>query len=378
MHALQLPRLAPLLCVRPSARGACSTSSSSLLSLSSSWSPPRSTAAPLRRLISTPRRTAMYTTRAARTTTTASAASDAYNARLNADWQRHFDELRAYASSHGGSPDVPTKSNDPALKQLGTWVRTQRNKHNNGELRQDRVDALNTVDFDWDPLSKQWIRIYERLKTYAAAHGGSAEVARNDDESLAQWLVDQRRHARENKLCPERMAMLQALGVTPDKMAAAHARSRVQSNEAAWRAMLEQLRTFVSEHGHADVPFAHVQDGKKLGAWMFRQRQHTLSPEHAAQLASLGFHFDGQHRGGKNPAILDAAWNERVEELAAYKEATGSVLVPCSTNVGGKRMHNSLGSWLCDQRSAWRVGELSPERVAKLQALGVTPDRLRL
>jgi hypothetical protein len=271
-EALQLPRLAPLLCVRPSAR-ACS---SSRLSLSSSSPPPRSASSTLHRLIiSTPRRTPMHAARAARTTTTtASAAGDAYRARLDAEWSGRLDELRCYAATHGGSTDVPTKSNDPALKKLGIWVRTQRSMHNNGELlRQDRVDALNGIGFDWDPLGSQWLRMFARLANYSAAHdGGSAEVARNDDEGLAQWLTENRRYMRNGTLTPERMAALQALGVTPDKMAAAHARSRVQSNEAAWRANFELLRAFVSAHGHADadVPFAHVQDGKKLGNWASR------------------------------------------------------------------------------------------------------------
>jgi hypothetical protein len=39
------------------------------------------------------------------------------------------------------------------------------------------------------------------------------------------------------------------------------------------------------------------------------------------------------------------------------------------------KVYNPLGKWLFDQRKRWKAGDLEPERVAKLEALGVRKEK---
>jgi hypothetical protein len=275
------------------------------------------------------------------------------------------------------------RAGDSAVKGLAVWVRTQRNPHRCND--KSRVEALNALGFEWAPLQRDWLHMYAQLVAYADAHGGSTEVSQHDEvhEALAQWLIEQRMHWREGKLAsrPERIAKLAALGVTPDKVAPEHTQSSAQRNEATWRAWFELLREFADAHGGStDVPFAHVHEsGKRLGEWVANQRAYhhkagKLSTERTAQLASLGFHSSAPQSGMRPAAAWNDAWNERCEQLAAYAAANGgSVAVPTTI----RRIRNTLGEWLSTQRALWREGKLAPERVAKLEALGVKPDLLR-
>ena len=62
---------------------------------------------------------------------------------------------------------------------------------------------------------------------------------------------------------------------------------------------------------------------------------------------------------------LDAAWDERFEELTAYKEVHGDCNVPRAWPENPQ-----LGYWVAKQRTAYTKGNLSEEHVQRLNASG--------
>ena len=83
-----------------------------------------------------------------------------------------------------------------------------------------------------------------------------------------------------------------------------------------------------------------------------------LSPERVERLESL--------KGwGWNP--LESAWKEGFEQLERYAKENGTTRVSTShvTSNG-----YPLGKWLSRQRTAYKKGKLSAERVERLDSLG--------
>ncbi|KAK1859728.1 hypothetical protein I4F81_002322 [Pyropia yezoensis] len=125
------------------------------------------------------------------------------------------------------------------------------------------------------------------------------------------------------------------------------------TNEHLWELRYGQLVDWMAENDNsACVPIA----SGALGSWVAKQRQSRakgrLAPARVARLDAIGFVWD-------TPAN---DWNERFQELVAWKAATGHTRVPF--NVG------ALGWWVNSQRQASRKGKLRPSRVDRLNAIG--------
>jgi len=78
--------------------------------------------------------------------------------------------------------------------------------------------------------------------------------------------------------------------------------------------------------------------------------KNRLSTERVWKLNELGF-------------VWSTTWEERLDELARYKDEHGDCSVP-------SKSYGPLGHWVTSQRTARRKGKLSEERVKKLDDLG--------
>ncbi len=67
-----------------------------------------------------------------------------------------------------------------------------------------------------------------------------------------------------------------------------------------------------------------------------------------------------------------ANWEALFQALVAFKENQGHCGVPDEWSENPQ-----LGTWVSNQRRAFRKGKLSEERVARLEALGFEWDRIK-
>lgn len=108
---------------------------------------------------------------------------------------------------------------------------------------------------------------------------------------------------------------------------------------------------------------AHGSGNRVLGRWLNKQRSHKkaglLPPARVAQLEAVGVVWDA----------LAAQWDEQFASLERYKAITGHCEVP-----RGYSADPQLATWLRVQRRENRSGKLTPDRSAKLEALGVVWD----
>jgi hypothetical protein len=145
----------------------------------------------------------------------------------------------------------------------------------------------------------------------------------------------------------------------------------------AWNRKFSELEAFRNLHGDCLVP-ARWEENTALGMWVINQRRMRkagkLSPDRIARLDTLGFYWganalsEGRISSADPTRIVDysgASWSERFTQLAAYKEEFGHCLVPARWNESP-----ALGRWVVHQRRVRKAGKLSPDRIARLEALG--------
>lgn len=135
------------------------------------------------------------------------------------------------------------------------------------------------------------------------------------------------------------------------------------AQEAAWSRHMQDLRCFSSEHGHCHVPL-NYEKYPKLGLWVKEQRRHYtlmkqkksshMTVERCAELTTLGFCYDTH----------ESTWMERWRELAAFKEKTGSCVVPSN------HYNTKLATWVHHQRRQYK-------RYTAGHACHITSDRIR-
>lgn len=133
------------------------------------------------------------------------------------------------------------------------------------------------------------------------------------------------------------------------------------SNKATrWKSRLQDYLAFRKHHGHGNVP----QSDGRLGAWVNHQRSAgaeyvrqgystRLTDWQYAALQAIDFEW----------AIPRATWEDRYQELLAFRRETGHVRVPTKPMDGSMK---TLGRWVTKQRSDYRHGRLSAEQVERL------------
>ena len=203
--------------------------------------------------------------------------------------------------------------------------------------------------------------MYEVARDYYITHGNLA-VASNyvtpEGDRLGAWLIRQRR-VREGKLSgtldAERIRRLDAIGM-----------SWIDLAEERWNRNFAALCAYYEQHGDLDVPQTYVTaDGLHLGQFVKNMRFHKdtkyrkcLTPSRVIMLTEMGMIWDvGEYR-----------WQQGYKAAKAYYEEHGN-LTPSKryTTPDGFK----LGVWLAYQRKKYAEGDLSPERIEKLNAIGM-------
>ncbi len=261
-------------------------------------------------------------------------------------WDFRFGEMLAFKATEGHC-NVPQRE---PYKALGQWASDQRTRWHAGKLSPDRVKRLESLGFVWDLEAERWKANYEALVAFKRKEGHcNVPSAFPDEPALGHWLGNQRAFMSKGKLAADRIRLLEAVGITWNTV------------EAQWEEKFERLVAFKEREGHANVP-SHYPVDVELANWVGNQRSFKrrgrLTPERIARLEAIGFSWDPN----------DAYWDDRFRELSAFARSTGHCNVPVT-------FHNRpLALWVVGQRSAFKSGKLSQERITKLEALGFVWD----
>ncbi len=332
---------------------------------------------------------------------------------VEANWEEGFTHLCHFAEREGHA-GVPVEHSEDGYR-LGQWVNGQRNSYRAGKLAADRIARLESLsDWVWNPKSDSWEEGFKHLRHFVAREG-HARVPQGYLENgyrLGQWVISQRSRCQDQ----ERRARLEELPgwawdakeaqweeaydllcayaeregtarIPPDyvvgdirlgrwvikqrsrrKMSDSEHQTRLQqipgwvwdAYEAQWDEAYSLLCAYAEREGHALVPQKHVEAGFKLGGWVGVQRaaysKDQLSSDRIARLESLpGWEWEPRSN----------RWETGFASLQQFVMREGHARVP------RKHIENDyrLGEWLDSQRGFYRDKTITPDRIARLEAL---------
>jgi superfamily II DNA or RNA helicase len=269
---------------------------------------------------------------------------------LGAVWEQKFLELAAFKKIYGHC-DVPQKY--AGNKPLATWLAGQRQACRSNELAASRVMRLTALGVVWEPNASLWERRFGELSAFKAANGHCNVPQKfRENPELARWVRKQRQFRTDQRLDASRTSRLEELGFDWDPY-------RTQ-----WEQRFAELEAYQRSNGHCDVPYEN-DDQSKLGVWLALQRTANragqLSQDRAKRLENLGVNWEP----------VASVWDRRFAELADFKR-THRDREPSR----GQASEKALAEWIGSQRGRYHSGDLEPDRSARLEALGLSWDRL--
>lgn len=270
-------------------------------------------------------------------------------------WAGNLSLLRRYRRRHGVLAHSKAH-NDPDGATVAGILERCRRDHRTGTLPADRVTALEELGIDWDPAATTWNEMIAALSLYHAQYGDidvpSDLTAGTEKINIRAWLTGQRHAHNAGRLPRHRVEQLDELGMRWEKNA---------NRNDLWWASFAAARRFRDRHGNLDVPSCGNDVDKEtrvLHKWLQRQRtsreKKTLAADRIAALDDLGMQWDKPH-------AFDRRWQEMFDKAGAHHAEHGNLEQPTA----------EVADWLGYQRWRHNEGELEPDRVAKLNTLGM-------
>lgn len=131
------------------------------------------------------------------------------------------------------------------------------------------------------------------------------------------------------------------------------------AHDQKWDQNFEILKTMKAQTGN----FNFIRDNPALHGWVqymkAAYKRGKLAPERVEALDQIGFTWTTEK--------LQIRWDQRLEQLRAYKELHGHCNVPSTA----KGDYAGLGQWLASTRMKKRKGHLSASKTQDLEDIGV-------
>ena len=169
----------------------------------------------------------------------------AWNA-VSAKWERGYAEAAVYYEQYADL-EVPTKYITESGLKLGAWISYQKDAYQKGLLSTEQIRRLEQIGMNWGERNyRRWMEQYHAAERYYHEHGNldvPTGYVTEEGLQLGRWMATLRHVRRENsdvrtKLTPERIAMLDAIGMLWEKSTAKVKTGRL-SREEQWEARLE-------------------------------------------------------------------------------------------------------------------------------------------
>ena len=201
--------------------------------------------------------------------------------------------------------------------------------------------------------SENWFEWFGRVEKAVEEFGSSFLTTNYVDEegySLGSWVARQRTAYNHEGLSQEKASLLESMsGWAWD------------AKEAWWEEGFAAFSDFYKTNGHVNVPQQHITPaGFTLGTWLSNRKQEHRDGRLAQHKIRILQEFEGYSPLPKNH------WEEGyVHVLEAVDESgTADLVVDYSCAHGIQ-----VGSWISNQRAAYRRGKLTREQIAKLESL---------
>lgn len=273
---------------------------------------------------------------------------------LEQQWHNGYAEAKTYFEENGDL-DVPYYFSTEDGFPLGTWIRKQRKlaekdpKKRCFPLPEERRKLLNVIGMIWDAKTADPWHSYLALVRQYYGEYGHIDVPTDEKYKgawLGQWLIRQRSAYQQGKLSAEKISALDSLGF-----------DWRSTQERRWETAYEKAAAYHARHGHLVV----TKEDKELQQWLSSQRNKyrdgKLSVKEIQALDALGMIWE-----------TDSTWDSFFAEAERFYEAQGHLDIPAAyvTESGMQ-----LGHWYHTQRTNYKNGTLTEERIKRLESIGI-------
>ena len=153
-----------------------------------------------------------------------------FEPRYNDDWNKNYALAQDYYK-HNGNLEIPTSFKtlngyeyDENGINLGMWIQNQRQLYKKAKLSPEKINLLKTIGMRLETANyNDWNENYALAQDYYEHHGNLEIPAKfktmngyEYDEngiSLGTWLATQRQSYKKAKLSPERINLLESIGM---------------------------------------------------------------------------------------------------------------------------------------------------------------------
>ena len=284
---------------------------------------------------------------------------------VSTKWEKNYTEASKYYEENGNLL-VPATYKTADGFALGSWIRNLRRARygldDTKQLTAGQISRLDAIGMCWGDFNdNQWMASYADAKAYYCQYGDlnvPTQYVAPDGVALGKWIARQRyaceKPERSNsKLTPERIRLLNSIGMVWDK-------------PDAWEHRYRLAEQYLAENGNLNIPTKYkTEDGIWLGTWLYRQRSalqgkesnSKLTAEQKNKLKALG---DATHQ--------EEAWDAAYQKAKQYFSAQGNLQIMTAYKTPDGF---TLGAWISKQRSLYKNKELSAEQIQKLNDIGI-------
>tara|TARA_R110000868_G_scaffold266583_1_gene525793 strand:- start:121 stop:1581 length:1461 start_codon:yes stop_codon:yes gene_type:complete len=261
-------------------------------------------------------------------------------------WMKQYQVLKALLTN---KTEQPTPGLIPS--NLHSWCVKQRQYYKHGTLDEKRIDLLNTIGFDWDPLKSNWMKQYTQVKNfYQQAKQSKVEITDYPPEILS-WVERQRIKFNEQTLSQDHVDLLNAINFNWNAIKP----TKVSNKKIPWQKQYDALKQFHHKHAHCHIPYNYPPQ-PSLPRWIEKQRfdysKGTLEPTHLALLNALNFSW--------HP--IKMVWLQKYQALASFYEQHRHTIVSLTDS-----NKLALGIWTARQREAYKKAKLNPSQIKLLE-----------
>jgi superfamily II DNA or RNA helicase len=195
-------------------------------------------------------------------------------------------------------------------------------------------------------LGSSWDDFYGKLQNFRERFGHChVSIPCSEDPQLGTWVGNQRATRKRGDLRSDRVTLLDQLGFVWD------------ARDAYWETMFAELQCYRERCGPCNV--SH-RENRELATWVATQRQARtkgeLSEERTERLNAVGFSW----------APLSETWETMFNALLEYRQRYGDCDVPAKWPE-----NEDLGAWVGRQRTSKKSGQMSADRVRRLEGVGL-------
>ena len=235
-------------------------------------------------------------------------------------WKANLDALIAYKEKHG---HFSVRRRDKANNSLSRWLTKVRKQYTAREIDPELERRLEEIGFPWiaeiTASEPHWLTMFEKVQQHIATTS-SCRIGRAtpDQKQLASWIVHQRMLRRTEKLLPKRQQLLEAIGFEWEPQYRGKRKGVLPDVDHAfgktWDEMHAMLAHFFKLQGHCNVP-PNWSGDPELARWIQCQRaakkRSKLTAEQIRRLDEMGFAWTAH----------EADWDRMFEELAGVLRA---------------------------------------------------------